>query len=141
MFSLTLTIVDDLSTDSKKQAHNWISERKDFYDIKVGVNPGCSGASTAENISWLITDPFIEQNLSYYVIDDYWSNGFFDKQERVNILFILNHKNNHYDYFNNLKFFTTKILPGVTFNKVNNYELIEKFSGNGPNIYTFKKSG
>jgi hypothetical protein len=51
MFSLTLTIVDDLSTDSRKQAHNWISERKDFYDIKVGVNPGCSGASTAENIS------------------------------------------------------------------------------------------
>ena len=56
--SFSITIVDDLKIDSRKAAHNWLLERPEFYDIKVGVTYSCSGASPAENISWLIKDPF-----------------------------------------------------------------------------------
>ena len=137
--SFSITIVDDLKIDSRKAAHNWLLERPEFYDIKVGVTYSCSGASPAENISWLIKDPFARENLEYYVIEDYWPNSFFDYQKRKNILFVLNHKSDHFYYYNSLRFFNTRFTYDMELYKNINYSLIKEFSGNGPNIYIFKK--
>jgi len=140
LISFSITIYDDLKTDSRVSAHNWLSERPEFSNIKVGVPYSCSGASPAENISWLIKDPYGEEKLKYYILEDYWPNGFFDYQERPNILFVLNHKDNHFDYFSNLRFFNNRFKYEISLYENSNYSLIKSFSGNGPDIHIFKRN-
>jgi len=137
--SFSITLYDDLKTDSRRVANDWLSERPEFNDIKVGVPYSCSGASPAENISWLIKDPFAEEKLQFYIIEDYWPNAFFDYQERKNILFVLNHKSDHFYYYNSLRFFNNTFKYELQLYDNSNYSLMETFSGNGPNIHIFKK--
>jgi 4-amino-4-deoxy-L-arabinose transferase-like glycosyltransferase len=140
LISFSITIYDDLKTDSRVSTHNWLSERPEFFDVKVGVPYSCSGASPAENISWLIKDPYGEEKLEYYVLEDYWPNAFFDYQERSNILFVMNHKDNHFDYFSNLRFFNNRSKYELSLYENSNYSLIKTFSGNGPDVHIFKKN-
>ncbi len=139
ILSFSITIFDDLDTDSRIEARNWISERSEFQNIEVGINTACNGSNVAKNISILTVDIDAKQNLDYYIIDDYGKSGFIDIQDRRNILSIMNHKNNHFYYFQNLNYFSYKVNNNVSLDKIKNYSLIKKFSGNGPNIYIFKK--
>ena len=138
--SFSITIYDDLKTDSRIAAHNWLSERPEFYNIKVGVSASCSGASPAENISWVIQDPFGEEKFQYYVLEDYSRNGFFDFQERPNLLFVLNRKDDHFDYIKNPRFFNNRFRYKLSLYENLDYSLIKTFSGNGPDIHIFKKN-
>lgn len=137
--STSVTIMDDLDTDSRIEARNWISERPEFYNKEVGINTTCNGSNVAKNISILIEDRDAKQNLEYYIIDDYGMSGFISSNDRRNILFIMNHKNDHYYYFKNLNFFTYRLSDDRNLIENKNYSLIKQFSGNGPNIYIFKK--
>ena len=51
----------------------------------------------------------------------------------------MNHKNDHYYYFKNLNFFTYRLTDNANLIENKNYSLIKQFSGNGPNVYIFKK--
>ena len=140
LISFSITIYDDLKTDSRIAAHNWLSERPEFYDIKVGISNSCSGSSPAENISWVIHDPYGEEKFQYYVLADYSRNGFFDFQERPNVLFVLNRKDDHFDYIRNLRFFNNRFKYKLSLYENLNYSLIKTFAGNGPDIHIFKKN-
>jgi len=139
ILSTSVTIIDDLETDSRVRARNWISERPEFYNKEVGINTSCNGSNVAKNISILIQDKDANQNLDYYIIDDYGISGFINSNDRKNILFIMNHKNDHYYYFKNLNFFTYRLTDNANLIENKNYSLIKQFSGNGPNVYIFKK--
>jgi hypothetical protein len=141
LFSLATTLIDDLKTDSRVKADNWLIENSEVLNTKVGVN----SYTISENYSFsfisqrIVIDKDIELNLDYYVIDE------FSKNELIQItypnpIFILNHKDDHFMYFSNPDFLSLQFSTQETFKQKDNYILIKEFQGNGPNVYIFKKN-
>ena len=95
-------LYDDFQKDSRLQAEEWIQENLLEDNLIVGYNFGYTG-TPARLISTSVSDSFVEKDLDYYIVDDFWANNFFDIKDRKNVLFVVNHKNSHFYYDSNYR--------------------------------------
>jgi len=135
-------LMHDFHTDSRVLARAWISKNIPAHTA-IGINDGCSGESPANPEQFnLILDPQLEQKLNFYVINSYWNNSLIDPSFKTGLLDQLDQKYLHFYNFNDRDLLGSNFWRGnlsPTDQPPPGYEVIQKFSSNGPDIYILKR--
>ncbi|MBT8552466.1 phospholipid carrier-dependent glycosyltransferase [Polynucleobacter paneuropaeus] len=136
-------LIHDFHTDSRVLARAWISKNIPAHTT-IGINDGCSGESPASSEQFnLILDTQFVQKLDFYVINSYWKNSLDNPSFKTGLLDQLDQKYLHFYNFND------RALLGPNFWGRNSaptdqpppgYEVLQKFSSNGPDIFILKRS-
>ena len=108
----------------------------------IGINEFCSGSSPAEVAGYqVISDPTLSSKLNYYVLNSFWDGPFKEFYAKQGVLFRIDKSRVHFEQWNSTRLvgnldtflFKPKKLS------IKEYEIIKKFTGNGPDITILKK--
>ena len=127
-------VVRDWKPDSRLLAEDWIKSSIPI-SATVGVNDGCSGPGVPRVMGYLtVNDPIMSERLDYYVFDSYWRSPL-----------TAAYKNDWWQrQFHFYRFGENSIPPFPILSKPelqipSGYELIAKFSGDGPEIVVLRR--
>lgn len=130
--------VHDFQTDSRVLAANNLNRIIPSESI-VGINEACSGSSPAQVAGFkTIYDPFLREQLPYYVLNSYWPGPYQGLYSKSGILQEFDQKYIHFHLFSNTEFwklsFTTR-----DWDIVNGYEVIKVYNSNGPDVIVLRR--
>jgi hypothetical protein len=138
---LVVTIKRDFATDSRVLAEDWLKKNISTTS-SVGTNEFCAGPSPAK-VAGLSTqiDPFMKQNLDYYVFDTYWASVFEPIYKgNKGALQIWDHKYLHFYFLSDIDIFRWKTQPlRVDAVVPSGYHIVKWFKSNGPDVLILQK--
>ena len=132
----------DLEPDSRQLAEVWI--QANISDtVTIGTNESCFGSSAAEVAGKTVTaDPFMEKDLEYYVFDSYGESLISGQFRGTNASeALLQPKYLHFYYHRDKEIYKSLlglIMPEQS-TTVDEYELVQRFNNNGPEVWIWKK--
>ena len=131
----TIGVVRDWKPDSRLLAEDSIKSIIPKL-ATVGVNDGCSGPGVPRVMGYrTVNDPMMSERLDFYVFDSYWRSSVSDA-----------YKGDWWQrYFHFYRFGDNSIPPFPILSKPelqvpSGYELIAKFSGDGPEIVLLRRT-
>jgi 4-amino-4-deoxy-L-arabinose transferase-like glycosyltransferase len=138
---IVVTIKRDFATDSRILAEDWLKQNIPTTS-SVGTNEFCAGPSPAK-VAGLSTqiDPFMKQNLDYYVFDTYWASVFEPIYKgNKGALQIWDQKYLHFYFLNDIDIFRWKTQPTRVESVVpSGYHIVKWFKSNGPDVLILQK--
>ena len=138
---IVVTIKRDFATDSRILAEDWLKQNIPTTS-SVGTNEFCAGPSPAK-VAGLSTqiDPFMKQNLDYYVFDTYWASVFEPIYKgNKGALQIWDQKYLHFYFLSDIDIFRWKTQPlRVDAVVPSGYHIVKWFKSNGPDVLILQK--
>ncbi len=136
--NVSYIFLHDFQTDSRVLAANNMT-RIIPSESTVGINEACSGSSPAQVAGFrTLYDPFLKEQLPYYVLNSYWPGPYQGLYSKHGILQEFDQKYIHFHLFSNTEFwklsFTTR-----DWDIVNGYEVIKVYNSNGPDVIVLRK--
>ena len=128
----------DFKMDSRVIAANQLRSYIPLNSI-VGVNEACSGSSPAQVAGFrTLYDPFLKEQLPYYVLNSYWPGPYQGLYSKHGILQEFDQKYIHFYLFSNTTFWKLSFTIR-DWDIVNGYEVIKVYNSNGPDVIVLRK--
>lgn len=128
----------DFQTDSRVLAANDIT-RIIPSESTVGINEACSGSSPAQEAGFkTLYDPFLKEQLPYYVLNSYWPGPYQGLYSKSGVLQEFDQKYIHFYLFSNTEFWKLSFSTR-DWDIVNGYEVIKVYNSNGPDVIVLRK--
>jgi hypothetical protein len=136
--NVTYIFLHDFETDSRVLAANSITKIIPSESI-VGINEACSGSSPAQVTGFKTQyDPFLKEQLPYYVLNSYWPGPYQELYSKSGILQEFDQKYIHFHLFSNTEFWKLSF-TARDWDIVNGYEVIKVYKSNGPDVIVLRR--
>jgi hypothetical protein len=136
--NVTYIFLHDFQTDSRVLAANSITKIIPS-ESTVGINEACSGSSPAQVAGFKTQyDPFLKEQLPYYVLNSYWPGPYQGLYSKSGILQEFDQKYIHFHLFSNTEFWKLSF-TARDWDIVNGYEVIKVYKSNGPDVIVLRR--
>ena len=136
--NVSYIFLHDFQTDSRVLAANNMKRIIPSESI-VGINEACSGSSPAQVAGFkTLYDPFLKEQLSYYVLNSYWPGPYQGLYSKSGILQEFDQKYIHFHLFSNTEFWKLSF-TARDWDIVDGYEVIKVYNSNGPDVIVLRR--